>query len=107
MSFRVVSYRILWDPVSFLVGPLRPLSFLRRFLFAPPSPSPSKVDSDENPILDAMLGKVTTTHEALGPGFRALLHEINELVTEPAPEADLTIATNATGIDLGLQNLLS
>jgi ATP-dependent protease HslVU (ClpYQ) ATPase subunit len=61
--------------------------------------------------LDASLG-ATTTHkvvinvvEALSPSFQALLLEINELSTEPTPEAALTIATNATGIDLSLQDI--
>jgi hypothetical protein len=53
-----------------------------------------------------------TTHEVVidmvesfSPGFHALLCEINELGAEATPETALTIATNATGFDLILQDL--
>lgn len=59
--------------------------------------------------MDVFFGHATTHEvvinmvEALSPGIEALFREINGLDTEPTPVADLTIATNAAGIGLGLQ----
>jgi hypothetical protein len=42
--------------------------------------------------------------EALGPGVESPLLQVDKLVAEPTPEAGLTVATNATGIELGFQD---